>query len=255
MTGRLNGKTALVTGAASGLGRQIALEFAEEGASLILADIEETGLRDSASLLPTPCETVRLDVTDDAAWREAARFIRGLPNRLDIAVNAAGVSPGRDTIEDCGFAQWNRIVAVNLSGTFLGCRTAVDLMKDTGGGSIINLGSIRSVVASSTTLAYSATKSGILGLTKSVALHCAEHRYDIRANVICPGGIMTDMNREKLSRESDPDATLKAWNAAYPMGRLGTAEEVAKMAVYLASDDAAYVTGAHFMIDGGFTAR
>jgi 3(or 17)beta-hydroxysteroid dehydrogenase len=255
MTGRLRGKTALVTGAASGIGREIAREFDREGASLILADIDESGMRETGSRLDASRETLRLDVTNEADWRHAEEFIRALPGKLDVAVNAAGISPERDTIEDCDVARWNRILEVNLSGTFLGCRTAVGLMKETGGGSIINIGSIRSIVASSTTLAYSTTKAGILGLTKSVALHCAEKRYGIRANVICPGGIATPMNDEKLSRESDPEAALEAWAAAYPIGRLGTPRDVARMAVYLASEDADFVTGAHFMIDGGFTAK
>lgn len=253
--GRLAGKTAFITGAASGIGREIAVQFADEGAGLVLADIDQKGLRKTVSITGDTATTVSLDVTSEKDWLLAAKTVRKSNERLDIVVNSAGISPDLDTIEDCSFTLWNKIVSVNLSGTFLGCQMAVDLMKATGGGSIINIGSVRSVVASPITLAYSTTKSGVLGLTKSVALHCAKKSYNIRANAICPGAITTAMHEDMLTRETDPDAALQDWISEYPIGRLGTAKDVALMAIYLASDESSFVTGANFMVDGGFTAR
>lgn len=253
--GRLAGKTAFITGAASGIGREIAKQFAQEGAVLVLADIDTDGLRQTASAIGTSTLQVSLNVTSEEAWRQAANAVRSQVESLDIVVNSAGISPDLDNIEDCSFSLWNQIVSVNLSGTFLGCQMAVDLMKATGGGSIINIGSVRSIVASPITLAYSTTKSGVLGLTKSVALHCAKKNYNIRANAICPGAITTAMHEDMLTRETDPDAALQEWVSEYPVGRLGTAQDVAMMAIYLASDDSSFVTGAHFMVDGGFTAQ
>jgi len=254
--GRLQDKVTLVTGAASGIGRETAVQFAKQGAYLILTDIDAEGLKKTAALIGPECETVDLDVTDDKQWGKVAALIHENHGCIDVIVNSAGIGPDHDNIEECSVDLWNRIVGVNLTGVFLGCQTAVDLMKDSGGGSIINVASIRSVVASPKTLAYSATKSGVLGLTKSVAMYCAERKYGIRANAICPGAVTTAMHDDMLAREAEgPDTTLEKWIAEYPIGRLGIAEDIAMMAIYLASDESGFVTGAHFMIDGGFTAK
>lgn len=252
-SGRVAGKVALVTGAASGIGRQIAIRLAEQGASVVLADINAAGLAETAQLIGSDNESVPLDVRSETQWQQAVARARDRFGDLDILANCAGIAQNDDNVTSCTLAMWEEVMAVNVTGVFLGCRTALPAMRR--GGSIINLGSMRSFVGSAERLAYATSKSALLGLTRSVALHCARDGREIRANVICPGGINTALGAKLLESEIDPAGAEAREIAEYPVGRLGQPDDVAWLAIYLASDESRFVTGASLLVDGGFTAQ
>lgn len=251
--GRVAGKVALVTGAASGIGRQIALRFSQQGAAVLLADINGAGLKETVALLPGESESIEFDVRDEAGWQTAIARVRERFGALDILANCAGVALVDDDILACSSQTWEQTMAINVTGVFLGCRYGLPAMRH--GGSIINLGSMRSFVGAVDRLAYSTSKSALLGLTRSVALYCAQDGSDIRANIICPGGINTQLGVSLLSAVPDRASAEAREIAGYPMGRLGEPDEVAWLAVYLASDESRFMTGASLVVDGGFTSQ
>jgi 3(or 17)beta-hydroxysteroid dehydrogenase len=249
---RLEGKVALISGGASGIGLATARRFAEEGATVVLGDIDRNAAeRACAGIEGASFEP--LDVTSDEDWRRAADAVAARHGRLDVLVNSAGVAP-TGTIEDVSLEDWRRTIAVNLDGTFLGCRHGVRVMKASGGGSIVNLSSVSGIIGGHNLAAYNAAKGGVRLLTKSVALHCARKGYGIRCNSVHPGFVDTPMLQDLVRHSRNPEETRLKLAASVPLGRNARPEEVAAMIAYLASDEAAFVTGAELVIDGGVTA-
>jgi 3(or 17)beta-hydroxysteroid dehydrogenase len=251
---RLPGKAAFITGAASGLGRAMATAFAAEGASVAIADIDEARGRAVAATLGERAIFLAHDVTSEEDWQRNLDAAAKAFGALHILVNNAGVGT-RGNVETTSLAEWRRIHAVNLDGPFLGCKHGIPLIAAAGGGSIINISSVAGLIGARDSAAYCASKGGVLLLTKSVALHCAHRRNGIRCNSVHPVYTDTPMVEQMVQASSRPDKMRAALEAMIPLGRLGTPEELAAMAVYLASDESRFVTGAEFVFDGGYTAN
>ena len=250
-SGRLAGKVALITGAASGIGRATAALFRGEGAKVAATDRNEAGLKTLGSDADL---TLAQDVTDEARWREVVDAVLSKFGRLDILVNSAGIGT-LGTIETTTLADFRKVSAVNAEGTFLGCREAVRAMKESGGGSIVNLSSVAGIIGDASSLAYCASKGAVRLLTKSAALHCARSGYKIRVNSVHPSFAQTPMVLEGIARAKDPERVRAGLARAAPMGRMGKAEEVALTILFLASDKSSFTTGGEFMVDGGLTAQ
>lgn len=249
---RLQDKVALVTGAASGIGRRCAQRFVEEGARVAMTDIDREGLEAAAAPLGAAACAIGHDVASEADWEAAVAAATTAFGRLSVLVNSAG-SGHAASIEETTFEDWRRAMAVNADGTFLGCRAGVAAMKEAGG-AIVNLSSVSGLVGGHNLAAYNASKGAVRLLTKSVALHCARKGYGIRCNSVHPAFIDTPMVEALIAGSRDPASARARLEAQIPLRRLGRAGEVADMIVYLASDEAAFVTGAEFVIDGGLTA-
>lgn len=251
---RLLKRIAFITGAGTGIGRACALAFAHEGASVILAarrvapiaavaqQIQAAG----GEALALPCDVTDRSAVETALVQAEQRF-----GRIDIIVNNAGavvVASAENTSDET----WNLILATNLTGTFLVSRASLPALRRSGGGTIINIGSILGIVARKDRAAYCASKAGVSGLTRAMAL---DHAADkIRVNCICPNLVETELGTLAMSKNPDASAERSKRIAEMPLGRIGTPEDVALMAVYLASDDASWITGASFPLDGGLTA-
>jgi NAD(P)-dependent dehydrogenase (short-subunit alcohol dehydrogenase family) len=255
---RLEGKTALITGAARGIGEAIARRFAAEGAMVWVTDIDPAGAAVADSI---GGHFALLDVTDEAAWdRVMAPFLSGAVGPLDILVNNAGITgfegaPAAHDPEHASLADWRHVHAVNLDGSFLGCRAAIRAMRPAGKGSIINISSRSGIVGIPAAAAYASSKAAVRNHSKSVALWCAQNGLAIRCNSIHPAAIMTPMWEPMLgTTPAEREAATRAFVADTPLKRFGTADEVAAMAAYLAADESAYVTGSEFHIDGGILA-
>ena len=245
MTARLAGKTALLTAAAQGIGRASALAFAAEGAAVVATDINAETLGELAG---TTGMTVRaLDVTDDAAVSALAADL----GAVDILFNVAGfVHHG--SVLDCSEAEWDFGFDLNVKGAFRMIRAFLPAMLDAGGGSIINMASVASSLRGlPDRCVYGATKAAVIGLTKSVAADYI--RQGIRCNAICPGTVQSPSLDDRIAAFDDPVQARKDFVARQPLGRLGTAAEIAAMAVYLASDESRYTTGTAMVVDGGVT--
>ncbi|TJZ86664.1 SDR family oxidoreductase [Paracoccus hibiscisoli] len=254
---RLSGKTALVTGAARGIGAAIARAFAAEAAQVIVTDIDmPLGQAIAAEIGGT---FARLDVASEADWSDIADRFPG----VDVVVNNAGITgfegpsdaipPAHDP-EHATLADWRAVHRVNLDGTFLGCRYAIRAMRGRGAGSIINISSRSGLVGIPMAAAYASSKAAIRNHTKTVALYCAAQGLNIRCNSIHPAAVMTPMWEPMLGHGPDRADREAAMVADTPMRRFGRPEEVAALAVLLASDEAAYMTGAELTIDGGILA-
>ena len=249
--GRLAGKVALITGAASGIGRATAVLFHGEGAKVAATDRNEAGLK---TLGADADLTLVQDVTDEARWRAVVDAVIAAFERLDILVNSAGVAV-LGNIETTTLEDWRKVNAINVEGTFLGCREAVRAMKETGGGSIVNLSSAAGIIGDPSSAAYCASKGAVRLLSKSAALHCARAGYNIRVNSVHPSFAETPMVLEGIARAKDPERLRAGLSRASPMGRMGKAEEVANTILFLASDESSFTTGAEVMVDGGLTAQ
>jgi NAD(P)-dependent dehydrogenase (short-subunit alcohol dehydrogenase family) len=264
---RLDGKVALISGAARGIGGETARLMAEEGASVVVGDVlDERGRQAVAAIRDGggQAEYVHLDVTKEADWAQAVAAATGRFGRLDILVNNAGVFIGKG-IEEISLEEWHRLVGVNMTGVFLGTRLAAPALRDAGKGSehgsaIVNLASIAGLVGSQLDPLYSMTKGGVTLFTKSAALEFARKKYRIRVNSIHPGVIQTDMGeqtfvaRAQRAGSNDTAPHRQTVTESVPSGRLGVPLDIAKGIVFLASDDSAYMNGAGLVVDGGVTA-
>ncbi|MFN3425470.1 MAG: glucose 1-dehydrogenase [Novosphingobium meiothermophilum] len=239
----LAGKTAFVTGGASGLGEAIARAYAAEGASVIVADIDVAG--GTALAAEIGARFVELDVAREESWAAAVAPIA----RIDVLVNNAGITT-LGSVEDLTLAQFRHELDIDVLGVFMGIQAALPKMK-AHGGSIINMSSLSGVKASANLCAYNAAKAAVTLMTKSCALHFAQKGYGIRCNSIHPGAIHTPIIDKVLSQSDNPEALYRSFVDVHPVGRLGKPEEIAAIAVYLASDASAFATGAEFRVDGG----
>ncbi|WP_421839940.1 SDR family oxidoreductase [Novosphingobium sp.] len=250
---RLKNKTCVVTGAARGIGRAIAARFHDEGAVVIVTDIDATA--GAATAAEIGCRFEPLDVREEAGWLRMARIIPA----ADVVVNNAGVTGFEGGMaphdpENASLADWREVHRVNLDGTFLGCRYAIGAMKESGTGSIINISSRSGLVGIPGAAAYASSKAAIRNHSKTVALYCAQQGWRIRCNSVHPAAILTPIWEPMLGNGPDRDAKMKAFVADTPLKRFGMPEEVAAIVVTLASDEATYVTGTEVNIDGGLLA-
>ncbi len=253
MPGRVAGKIALVTGAASGLGRASAMLLAREGARVVATDINEKGLTTLAREEPAIALTLVQDVTDRERWRQVVEEIAQRFGVLDILVNNAGIG-AMGNIETTTEKDWARLHRVDLDSVFFGCQIALPLMKKAQAASIVNISSIAGIIADSNLLAYCSAKAAVRHLTKAVALHCARMGYPIRCNSVHPAFIDTPILDDALP--GVPRAVLVEKLAeTNPMRRLGKPEDVAYAVLYLASDEAGFVNGAELVVDGGLSAQ
>lgn len=256
--GRVRNKIALVTGGANGIGKSIATLLVKEGATVLVADINEAV--GAASAQEIGAEFILLDVSQEQSWQNAMAKIESKHGRLDILVNNAGMlGKGAQDPENTTLEDWRRLHEVNLTSVFLGCKYAIKAMKkntgnDGRGGSIINMSSRSGIVGVPGMAAYASSKAAVRNHTKSVALYCAQQNYNIRCNSVHPASIMTDMWKGMLGDGEHFRRNHEKFAAGIPMKRFGTPEEVAYAVLYLASDESSYTTGAELILDGGILA-
>lgn len=251
---RLDGKVALITGGASGMGAATVKRFVAEGARVVFGDVQEA--LGTALAAETGAVFVRHDVADEAAWADVMALITRDFGRLDFTLNNAGILSFK-SIEATDLESWRRVLDVNLTGVMLGCRSSIALMKENpggSGGSIANISSIGGFIGLATDAAYTASKGGVRLLSKSVAVHCARAGLNIRCNSIHPGVIDTPIHAPVVTAMEDPAAFTGFMAGMAPVGRMGTGDDIAGAAVYLASDDSSYVTGTEILVDGGLLA-
>jgi 3(or 17)beta-hydroxysteroid dehydrogenase len=246
MTGRLAGKVALITGAASGIGADCARLFAREGAKVVVTDIQDEKGRAVAAEVGGSYRNH--DVSNEAAWIAAVDAAVSQHGRLDIV---------GQTIEEAELEVWNKVLSINLTGTMLGCKHGIRAMKANPGGptgAIVNVSSITGFIGLASAAAYTASKGGVRLLTKSVAVHCARQYRTIRCNSLHPGAIDTPMNQAAFDASGDPEGTRAFFSGVQPIGRMATSQEMAACALFLASDEASFVTGTELVADGGWLA-
>lgn len=254
--GRVEGKTAIVTGASLGLGHAAGRMLAREGARVVLTDVREAEgakLRDEIVAAGGQAIFLRHDVSKEDDWIAVMKTATERFGGVDILVNNAGVALSAD-VEATTLEQWRWLMSINLDGVFLGVKHAVAAMKAKGG-SIINLSSIEGLTGNPNLAAYDASKGGVRLLTKSAALHCARAGYKIRVNSVHPGYIWTPMVEHFLAAQADPKAARAELNRLHPLGHIGEPDDIAYGILYLASDESKFVTGAELVIDGGYTAQ
>ncbi|MEM9964613.1 MAG: glucose 1-dehydrogenase [Asticcacaulis sp.] len=251
--GRLHNKVALVTGGAQGIGEAIVRSFANEGARVIITDIDPEDGEALAADIGAAAVYRHLDVSEETQWAKTLDDVVAEFGRLDILVNNAGITGRGNGVpndpEHTSLEDWRRVMRVNLDGVFLGCKHAIRVMKPNGG-SIINMSSRSGLVGIPHQAAYAASKAAVRNHTKTVALYCAEQKLNIRCNSMHPAAILTPMWEAMLKDEADREAVA----AGTPLHRFGRPDEVAAVVLLLASDEATFITGSEFNIDGGVLA-
>jgi len=254
--GRVQGKVALVTGAAKGIGQACALLLAKEGAKVVVSDLDRAaGEAVAAKIVADGGEAqfIQQDVTDEASWPAAIAATEARFGALHVLVNNAGIAiPGNAV--DCTLADWRKTLAVNLDAVFLGTKYAIPAMTGKNG-SIINISSIEGIIADPNLASYNASKGGVRIFTKSAALHCGKAGLKVRVNSVHPGYIWTPMVEDYIRSIGDVDKGRAALDALHPIGHVGDAMDVAFGVLYLASDESKFVTGSELVIDGGYTAQ
>jgi 3(or 17)beta-hydroxysteroid dehydrogenase len=259
MTGkRLNGKVALITGAAQGIGKATAVAFAKEGAHVIVSDINDPKGTEVSKEIGGNCAYLHLDVQEESDWKKAIQFILERFETLDVLVNNAGVTgfqegSGPQDPENATLSNWREVHAVNSDGVFLGCKYAIQTMKKTQG-AIINISSRSGLVGIPGAAAYAASKAAVRNHTKTVALYCCQEGYKIRCNSVHPAAILTPMWEPMLGEGPDREERMAEIAKDIPMQKMGTAEDVAQAILYLASEESKYVTGIELSVDGGILA-
>jgi NAD(P)-dependent dehydrogenase (short-subunit alcohol dehydrogenase family) len=254
---RLAGKIALISGGASGIGAATAKRFVDEGARVVLGDVQADKGAALARSLGETALYVTLDVRQEADWAGAVEAARARFGVLTTVVNSAGISKPA-TIEDASLEHFRETLAINLEGTFLGCKAAVAALKGGKGGAIVNVSSTLGVRGGAIFTAYCASKGGVRMLSKAVALHCAEKGYDIRVNTMFPGAIHTEMVEGYVAAGVAAGATreqvIDGFASVHPLKRLGLPREAADAIVFLASDESSFTTGGEVFVDGGYLA-
>lgn len=257
MTGRVQDKVAVVTGAAGGLGLAMAEALGREGAVVVLTDIDAARGQASAKALADSGIRARFvchDATVPEEWERLTADVLAREGRIDVLVNNAGGGLDSD-IESMDFAHYKRMIALNLDTAFLGCKYGIAAMKGRGG-SIVNISSVGGLIGTAALPAYSAAKGGVRLLTKCVAAHCGQRGYGIRVNSVHPGLIRTAAGVEvtRMATGLDEEAAVAAFASLHPIGRVGQPHEIANGVVFLASDESSFMTGSELVIDGGYTA-
>jgi NAD(P)-dependent dehydrogenase (short-subunit alcohol dehydrogenase family) len=248
----MEGRVAVVTGAASGMGRATAELFAREGARVVIGDVDEAALEAVAAGwrdAGLEVRAVRADVSREADVRNLVETAEREFGRLDTIFNNAGIEQPQTPSHEVTEELFDRVIGVNLKGTFFGCKHAIPALRRAGGGTIVNNSSVSAFANVGGNISYASSKGAVMSMTRVLAIELA--RENIRVNAICPGVIDTGMNRRNLELASDPDAVRERWMGATPMGRMGTPEEIARTVLYLASDMSSFTTGIGLLIDGG----
>jgi 3(or 17)beta-hydroxysteroid dehydrogenase len=256
---RLEGKVALITGAAQGIGEEAAVVLAREGARVIVSDIQDDKGHEVANKIGLSACYLHLDVRKDEDWSQAIQFILQKFSKLDILVNNAGITGfqegfGPQDPENASLESWRAVHATNSDGVFLGCKYAIQAMKSNPGSSIINISSRSGLVGIPGAAAYAASKAAVRNHTKSVALHCTTQGYPIRCNSIHPAAILTPMWEPMLGNGPERESNMAAIGKDIPMQKMGMPDDVANAILFLASDESKYITGIELTIDGGLLA-
>ena len=255
MAGRVEGKVALITGGASGLGAESGRRLAREGAKVVLTDLQaDVGhtLAEEIAAAGGTAEFLVQDVTDEGRWTEVVEAVLARFGKIDVLVNSAGIGEGGQSILEATLEAWRRTIGINLEGTFLGVKAVAPAMVAAGRGSIINLSSILGKVGMPGAAAYCASKGGVLMLTKAVALELAP--LGVRVNSVHPGFIETPMVVNAFRRSENENEMRDTVISRHAMGRLGVPREIADAVVFLASDESSFMTGSEMVVDGGYTA-
>tara|TARA_B100001559_G_scaffold122549_1_gene103155 strand:- start:102 stop:857 length:756 start_codon:yes stop_codon:yes gene_type:complete len=250
MGNRLKNKVALITGGAQGLGKEMARSMIAEGARVVISDINQSILKDSAKELQ--CDYLVLDVTSKDQWQKVIKNIKEDIGSLNILVNNAGMGGGGD-VESTDIELWDLVHKVNLDSVFMGCKYSLPLMRDSGDGSIINISSMSGIVASHNTSAYNSSKAAVRHLSKSVALHCAKSTNLVRCNSIHPVFTRTAMVQSMIDSAPERNIEQKLIQQI-PIRKLAEPIDIANAAVFLASDESSFITGTELIVDGGLSA-